>query len=554
MMRQFLKTVFSVFQLLVIGLVVSQSAVCACPQESGKQASTNPLRFIPEKSRHVFVVRPSDIVTSDDYQDLKRTAGKIIERIVRRYTDQYFKLGLAKLEDIESLAFADWNEKEDGSNYERPHQLVVLRTSKEHAAGFEMATHGVTEELEFKGQKFLKLKRSPYEKKFAWIANDKTIVWGNTKHSIESAIAGGEKGIQAAKWYKTWKPMADKSISFVFHDIAKELSRAPEALSAFKQIQTVVGNCDPEFKFKVQLLGVCKSAKDAARVKEAVPMALQMAKGPMELRSKHAQAAERITFEKMVQLLDAAKVKTDSNIVHVNSSIAIDLHSLSQPIEEIYEASKRTHAANNLRQSALAMHNFHSAMNGFPTSVLVHPKTGKEYSWRIAILPYIEQNEIYEQYDFSQDWDSPHNLAVTSNMPDVFRADWDDEDSTNTSFFLLTGPDSPLGGEKAMGFGEITDGSSNTIMAVEAKRDIHWAKPEDIMVDPEQPFPELGGYHRGGFNVTMMDGSVRFVSENVLPELLMKMFTPAGGEVFTEEEWNPPNPEESPDSAAEAGK
>ena len=154
MMRQFLKTVFSVFQLLVIGLVVSQSAVCACPQESGKQASTNPLRFIPEKSRHVFVVRPSDIVTSDDYQDLKRTAGKIIERIVRRYTDQYFKLGLAKLEDIESLAFADWNEKEDGTNYVRLHQLVVLSSSKEHAAGFEMRPMESPKNLNSRGRSF----------------------------------------------------------------------------------------------------------------------------------------------------------------------------------------------------------------------------------------------------------------------------------------------------------------------------------------------------------------------------------------------------------------
>jgi len=163
----------------------------------------------------------------------------------------------------------------------------------------------------------------------------------------------------------------------------------------------------------------------------------------------------------------------------------------------------------------------------------------------------MDRNDLYQKYDFSQEWDSPHNLEVTADMPDFFRADSDDEDSTSTSFFLLTGAGSVFGGDKALDFAEMTDGSSNTIMAVEAKRDVHWSKPEDIIVDPDQPFPELGGFHVGGFNVTMMDGSVRFVSEKVAPEVLRKLFDPTDGGIITQDELNPLPPEDEQENQAD---
>ncbi len=178
-------------------------------------------------------------------------------------------------------------------------------------------------------------------------------------------------------------------------------------------------------------------------------------------------------------------------------------------------------------------------MGKFPSPVMVH-ESGKKYSWRIAILPYIERQDIYDRYDFTQDWDSPHNLEVTSEMPDVFRSDTDDESSTHTSFFMLTGPGGLFDGETALDFPQITDGSSNTIMAIEARRDVHWAKPEDIVIQPGEPLPPFGGFHEGGFNVAMADGSVRFISEDVAEEVLRKLFTAQGGEITQPSELVPP--------------
>ncbi|MEX2560459.1 MAG: H-X9-DG-CTERM domain-containing protein, partial [Pirellulales bacterium] len=78
---------------------------------------------------------------------------------------------------------------------------------------------------------------------------------------------------------------------------------------------------------------------------------------------------------------------------------------------------------------------------------------------------------------------------------------------------------------------------SYTIMAVEARRDIPWTKPEDIAYDPDKPLPELGGHFSDGFNVAMMDGSVRFLAREGKPgqpavseSVLRALLTMAGGE------------------------
>ena len=182
----------------------------------------------------------------------------------------------------------------------------------------------------------------------------------------------------------------------------------------------------------------------------------------------------------------------------------------------------QTDNLNNLRQIALAMHNYESAYQRFPPAsgntsrgipfqVNHPPINGKHpHSWRIAILPFIEQNEIYNRYKFDEPWDSPHNSKVTAVMPDVFRHPSQPRDSRNSCYYLVVGDKTmfPPDGRK-ISFEQISDGTSNTIMIVEAKRDVHWAKPDDIIYVPETLADQLGGFTPGEFVVAIGDGSVR---------------------------------------------
>ena len=90
-------------------------------------------------------------------------------------------------------------------------------------------------------------------------------------------------------------------------------------------------------------------------------------------------------------------------------------------VQAAREAARRSQCQNNLRQLALAAHNFHDTNLKFPSSVR---PGGLTTAPRIAgitfLLPYIEQNNMYDKYDQTRNWSDPVNLPVTSKQVSTF--------------------------------------------------------------------------------------------------------------------------------------
>jgi hypothetical protein len=212
----------------------------------------------------------------------------------------------------------------------------------------------------------------------------------------------------------------------------------------------------------------------------------------------------------------------------------------------------RRWSVNNLKLIALAFHNYHSTHGHFPTPVLHHTASNRSiipYSWRVAILPFIEQGELYKQYNFDEPWDGPNNRALLAKMPAAYGypdSDGSPSSPTNTTYFVFTGestalnPVSPTAPKDAAPFtpeppkiADITDGTSNTILVVEARRDVPWTKPEDIPFSPNAPVPELGGFTPDGTDAAFADGAVRFISKKVNPIVLKALITRDGGEAIS---------------------
>jgi hypothetical protein len=76
------------------------------------------------------------------------------------------------------------------------------------------------------------------------------------------------------------------------------------------------------------------------------------------------------------------------------------------------------------------------------------------------------------------------------------------------------------------------DGTSNTIMIVEAADPVPWSAPGDVHFDPNGPLPKLGGLFNGNFTVAMADGSTRYISKSVSQTTLRAAITANGGEVL----------------------
>ena len=248
-------------------------------------------------------------------------------------------------------------------------------------------------------------------------------------------------------------------------------------------------------------------------------------------------------FEKGCQ---QAKIERQGTVVHL--AMQLDLASLnvetllrqvramSQPPQSVStkqpfnRLTSIKEPMNTLKLIGLAMHSYHDAYGHFPPAILYGPDGKTPYSWRVALLPFLDQEDLYKQYHQDEPWDSPSNRKVLEKMPEVYRMPSEPADSTRSCFFVLTGPETIFDGGKGTRLQEICDGTSATILTVEAKRDIPWTKPEDIPYDAAQPLPELGGYRENGFLVVLADGRVRLLPRSTPEATLRALITKAGGE------------------------
>lgn len=199
----------------------------------------------------------------------------------------------------------------------------------------------------------------------------------------------------------------------------------------------------------------------------------------------------------------------------------------------VHDANTRVRVSNNLKMIALGMHNYHDANGAFPPHGN-YVKGKPMLSWRVHLLPYLDQSELYKQFKLDEPWDSEHNSKLIPQMPAIFAPrNKKLAQQGKTTYLVPYGKDLVFEGQKGGSIRDITDGSSNTIMAVEAADEaaVIWTKPDDLNFDPKKPLQGLIGPDPRGFMAAFADGSVRFIAKTINVETLLALFTRNGGEV-----------------------
>jgi hypothetical protein len=192
-----------------------------------------------------------------------------------------------------------------------------------------------------------------------------------------------------------------------------------------------------------------------------------------------------------------------------------------------------------LRQIALGLLNYESAKRQLPpaSSFMYFANRQRQrskypHSWRVEVLPYLEEQVSHDEYHYDEPWDSEANKKILSHMPSVFRSAADpDPKSSNTSVFVFTGPGTIFDGEEGTKLRTIADGTSKTILLVEAKRPVPWTKPDDIPYDADKPLPKLERWWPDRILMAMADGSAMTVSTDVDEVILRAHITRNGNEI-----------------------
>lgn len=215
----------------------------------------------------------------------------------------------------------------------------------------------------------------------------------------------------------------------------------------------------------------------------------------------------------------------------------------------VQAASRRMETVNNLKQIGISMHNYHDTYKHFPPAPGMGPVPDAQpkLSWRVGLLPYVEQAPLFNQFNPQVAWDQQPNQPLISHRPKVYETPiHPTTDLTTTYIQVCTGPNSLFSDPKTPIRipQSIPDGTSNTILTVQAMANpVPWTKPADIMMTPPgQPLPP-GLQKQPGqpkFVVGMCDGSVRIINrERISDQTLRLAIDPRDGQPLPPD-WDAP--------------
>ncbi|MEX2114652.1 MAG: DUF1559 domain-containing protein [Pirellulales bacterium] len=164
--------------------------------------------------------------------------------------------------------------------------------------------------------------------------------------------------------------------------------------------------------------------------------------------------------------------------------------------------------AHKLNAIALGMYGYLGVNGQLPPAVIIGPDGKTPHSWRVALLPFLDESDLYRQYRLNEPWDSPHNSKLLEQAPDVFRAPEEAPDSVDTCYFVLRGADTLFAGDRGMVIDDPNGTEAQSILVVESRRGVPWTKPDDVPFDIAKPFPKLGGIHKNLFFVITANGRI----------------------------------------------
>jgi prepilin-type processing-associated H-X9-DG protein len=208
------------------------------------------------------------------------------------------------------------------------------------------------------------------------------------------------------------------------------------------------------------------------------------------------------------------------------------------------QAYRRTQCKNNLKQIGLALHNYHDKFGRLPPAYIADENGRPMHSWRVLLLPYLEQTPLYEKYRFDEPWDGPHNRKLADTILAVYNCPSDEHGGTGTTmtnYVAIVGTGTMWPENGTTDLRKVSDGTSMTLLVVEvANSGIHWMEPRDLHVLQMAPTINaksgqgISSRHIGGAQVLFADGHVRFITDSLSGADLRALLTAHAGDTAGE--------------------
>lgn len=521
---------------------VRPGAVAATPVA---EASAVDWSFVPANAAAVAIIRPAAMLSRAEMQPLVKLLNEQVG------VEKQLGLPVAEIEELQLIlpSFPNPGEPPTGA---APGIFMVRAKQAHDWKAFGDKAAGEPEAASFLGKNYVKPAATSPRNSSYYLPDDRTIVLAS-EPQLQRVLALGKTSPGKPDWAAQWpagEAVAMVNASAFNTALGAEMKRAPPPVALinsfspiWEESERLFLNLNVSDGLQLAIAAQCGSPQAAEKVNKTIEAAMTLASNALgQLADSVAAAPNRAKEAGLIlvlsdlgtTLLKQAELKTDGNTVRWQSKVDLDVADtavamLAPAVMAARNAAQIAQSQNNMKQLMLAMHNYHDVNGHFPAAVVIGPDGKTPHSWRIEVLPYLEQNALYQQYKMDEPWDSDNNKKVLEKMPVVFRHP-KAANTKDASYFALTGETTLFSDNKGTNFAQVTDGTSNTIALVEAQREIPWTKPEDIPYDPAKPLPKLGGFEPGIFTAAIADGSVRNLQQNIDEKLLRALITKAGGE------------------------
>lgn len=192
----------------------------------------------------------------------------------------------------------------------------------------------------------------------------------------------------------------------------------------------------------------------------------------------------------------------------------------------MHEANCRSYCVANLRRITLAMLIYERQHGTLPPAYTVDAEGKPLHSWRVLLLPYLGQQELYAKLRLDEPWDSEHNRRFHDEALAVYRCPSTELPPGQTSYSVVVGESTAFQAAEGK---SLDDFGMNLILVVEREQSIGWMDPtselaQSIAFEGDSRLKEdidgMGSPHPGGMNVGLRDGRVQFITETIDLRLL----------------------------------
>lgn len=515
-------------------------ATSSVGDEAGAKSEGYDFSYVPSDALFVIAIRPDQLAASPQFKAL----ADLLEISIRP------PVPVASLAQLTfAMPSPDHDEKGQlvaGSSYE----YTVFRVNQPiDFKALLTASYGPIQDYEYHGRQLMSQNAGGSITFYS--PNDRTLV-GHSRPGLERVIdnpqaAAGPENVD--KWrneltgplFAVGNPEAMRK-TMASQSIVNQLFRP--VIDAAEQL-TLATEDGETFVIRAKI--VCRKAEDLPRVEQTLQSMTLLARNAIEglatageiaaSQSDPTAGSRALLLSLAKEALGALEFRTNGATLTITAKIPNAKSAVADvlvpQLQLARPAAQRAQSQNNLKNLALAALTYESNTKTFPPAVVYGRSAFPELnssgdksahvprSWRVELLPLIGQEELYKQYRLDQPWDSEANLKVLRQMPVVYRSPFDATTSTNnSSYFAVVGLGTVFDGEEGTPLAAIRDGTSNTLLWVEAKRDIPWTKPEDIAYAPGEAIPAFGGWMKNGeFSAAYCDGSIHVLADVAEPEL-----------------------------------